>query len=446
MMIVTKKSIPRRTMLRGLGAAMALPFLDGMVPALRAIAQTAASGKQRFGAVYVPNGMVMQNWTPVAEGAGFEFSPILQPLEALRKQVLILSGLDSAIFPGERQSSHPRGSTKFLTNSPPKSTTGSDFYAGVSIDQIIAKKFSSETQLASLEVSLESTESAASCEVGFSCAYTSTISWRTPTQPLPMENNPRAVFERLFGDGGTTDPLARLTRMRQQRSVIDSVQESLGRFAQKLGPGDRAKLDEYLEGVRDVERRIQIAEAQGAQQIPVIDQPVGAPAAFEDHTKLMYDLQVLAYQTDLTRVSTFMIGRELTGRQYPEIGVPDAHHAISHHAKDPVRLDKLTKIQTYHVKLFADYLKKLQSTPDGDGTLLDHTTILYGAGFSDSNEHSPLNLPMLVAGGGASRFQGGRHLRFPKGTPLANLNLTLLETMGVHLDKFGDSTEHLSLS
>jgi hypothetical protein len=443
-MIVTKRAIPRRTVLRGVGAALALPLLDGMVPALAAVQKTAAKPTNRLGVVYVPNGVSTNSWRPTVEGAGFELTPTLTPLEPFRDRLLVLSGLDSKVWPGERSSAHTKASTKFLTNMPAKPTTGSDLHAGTSMDQVVAKEFGSQTQLASLELSLESTESAGACDVGFSCAYTSTIAWRSPTTPLPMENNPRTVFERLFGDGGS-DPAARRARMQQQRSILDSVLQSVDRFQRGLGKADRAKIGEYLEAVRDVERRIENAEAQSGQELPFLEHPAGIPATFEEHSKLMYDLQVLAYQTDLTRVITFMIGREFSGRQYPEIGVSDAHHPISHHAGDPVKIAGLAKINAYHMRLFAYYLEKLRATPDGDGSLLDHMTIIYGAGISDGNAHDTINLPVLLLGGGAGYFKGGRHLRYPNATPLANLNLTVMESLGVHLESFGDSTGHASV-
>jgi hypothetical protein len=443
-MIITKKAIRRRTILRGLGATLALPLLDGMVPALTALAKTAAKPTNRFGAVYVPNGIMMQNWTPAAEGAAFEFKEILKPLEPFRDRLLVLSGLNSippVILGGSNGGGvHARASTRFLTDIPPKVTNGSDLEAGISMDQVLAKELGRQTQLASLELGLESAESAGSCDIGFSCAYTNTISWRSPSTPLPMEYNPRAVFERLFGDGGTTDPLARVARMRQERSILDSVTEEAAGLGRRLSPGDRAKLGEYLEAIRDVERRIQNAEAQSARELPVVENPGGVPATFEQHAKLMYDLQVLAYQCDLTRVITFMVGREFSGRTYPEIGVPDSHHPISHHQGDPEKLAKLVKINTYHATLFAYFLERLRATPDGDGTLLDHMTIIYGGGMSDSNAHDFRNLPILLVGGGAGQLKGGRHIRYPKDTPLANLHLTLMDKFGVRVDSMGDST------
>ena len=441
-MIITKKAIPRRAVLRGVGSTLALPLLDGMVPALTAVARSPARPTNRFGAVYVPNGMIMKSWTPATKGAGFEFTPTLKPLESFREHLLVLSGLNSnpsITQQGQGGGVHARASTRFLTDIPPKSTQGTDLEAGISMDQIAAKVLGQHTQLASLELGLESTESAGSCDVGFSCAYTSTISWRGPTTPLPMEHDPRAAFERLFGDGGSTDPRARLARMRQQRSILDSITQTAARLDRGLGPGDRLKLAEYLDAVRDVERRIQNAEEQNTQELPVVDHPVGIPASFDAYAKVMFDLQVLAYQSDLTRVTAFMLGREFSGRTFPEIGIPDSHHPISHHQNDPEKLAKMVKINVYHATLFAYYLDKLRATPDGDGTLLDHVTIIYGGGMSDSNAHDPHNLPILLVGGGGGRT-GGRHLVYPKGTPLANLHLTVLETLGVPVKSIGDST------
>lgn len=445
-MIVAKKSLSRRTVLRGMGAALSLPLLDAMVPALTAFQKTAAKPVNRFGTVYVPNGIMMAQWTPSAEGAAFEFTPTLKPLGPFRDRLLVLSGLNST--PPAKQAGavgvHARASTRFLTDVPPKVTNGSDLEAGISMDQIAAKELGKHTQLASLELGLESTESAASCDNGFNCVYTSTVSWRGSTTPLPTENNPRQVFERMFGDAASTDPAVRLARIQHQRSILDSVTQRIARLGQTVGSGDRAKLDEYFEAIRDVERRIQNAERQSATELPVVDQPPGIPASFEEHAKLMYDLYALAWQCDMTRVITFMIAHEFSGRTYPEIGVPDAHHPISHHQNDPGRLAKLAKINHYHVTLFASFLNKLQSTPDGDGSLLDHAMIIYGAGMSDSNAHDPRNLPILLAGGGVGRLKGGSHLRFPKDTPLANLHVTLLDKLGVHVEKLGDSAGELS--
>jgi hypothetical protein len=443
--IITKMAIPRRTVLRGIGAALALPLFDSMIPAFAAPAPI-----KRLGVVYVPNGMTMRQWTPAAEGAGFEFTPVLKPLEAHRERLLVLSGLNSTPPPNQAAAAgvHARASTRFLTNVPPKRSDTSDVEAGVSVDQLIAKEFGRETQLASLEVAIEGRDLAGSCDIGFSCAYTNTIAWRGPKTPLPMENDPRVVFERMFGGSDSTDRAARLAQIAADRSILDSVGDRIDSLHKRIGSRDRDKLAEYLEAVRDIERRIQRAEEQSDQQLPLVSQPRGIPADFEQHAKLMFDLQVLAYQTDLTRVITFMLGRELSGRTFPELGVVESHHATSHHQNDQLKLANLFKIKEHHSKLFGYYLDKLQATPDGDGSLLDHTLLLYGAGMSDSNQHAPANLPIVLAGGGIGRGQGGRHVRYPNGTPLANLHLTLLDKFGVPtVERIGDSTgrlEHLS--
>lgn len=438
-MIITKKAISRRAVLRGLGTTLALPLLDGMVPALTAWSRTPANPTKRFGIVYVANGMVMENWTPKAVGAGFEITPILQPLAPYRERLLVVSGLNN----NEDDKSHETGSTKFLTGMPPKSTQGADLQAGVSVDQVAARAYGQHTQLASLELALDAGEFGGTCGAGYSCAYTNTICWRGPSTPLPMETNPRVVFERLLGDGGSTDPAARMARMRKDRSILDSVTDKLSRLNRDLGARDQSKLSEYLEAVRDVERRIEKAEAQGGQELPDVSQPAGIPASFEEHAKLMFDLQVLAYQTDLTRVITFMVGREFSGRTYPEIGISEAHHPLSHHQYDPEKLAKLTKLQTYQASIFAYYLDKLNSVKDGDGTLLDTTMILYGGGLSDSNAHLATNLPVVLVGGTGS-IQGGRHLKFGDETPMANLHVTMLHKLGVEVESLGDSTGELS--
>ena len=438
-MIVTRKSIPRRTVLRGLGASLALPLLDGMVPAFAAMRTTAANPVRRLGVVYVPNGMMMQDWTPATEGVGFDFTTILQPLEPFRSHVQVLSGMQGA----DGEGPHARAATRFLTGVTSQPDNGSNLQAGVSMDQIAARAQGQHTQLASLELAIDGRDFAGSCDDGFSCAYTNTIAWANETTPLPMENNPRVVFERLFGDSGSTDLAVRQARLAKDASLLDSVTERADALSRRLGPGDQAKLSQYLDAVRDVERRIQMAEAQSDRELPVVDQPPGIPGTMGEHVKLMFDLQALAYETDLTRVTTFMMGREITGRTYAEIGVPDAHHPISHHQRDPDKLAKLTKINQYHVQLFAQFIERLRSTPDGDGTLLDHAMIVYGAGMADSNSHGSRNLPILLAGGGAGT--GGRHITYTDETPMPNLHLSLLDKMGVPVDSLGNSTGRLPL-
>jgi hypothetical protein len=437
-MFVAKKAVPRRTVLRGIGATLALPFLDSMVPALSALAKTAAKPVNRFGVMYVPNGMIMQNYLPALEGAGYELTPTLTALAPFREQVLVLSGLECIPTPGRPGGAHAKASTRFLTDvSPPTSETWLD--AGISMDQILAQHIGKQTQLASLELAIETGETAGACDTGYACPYTNTISWKSQNTPLPTQNNPRIIFERLFGDSGSTDPKARLARMRQQRSVLDSVKDEIARMQGVLPQTDRTKLAEYFDAIRDVEQRIQIAEDQSDQPLPLVDHPAGIPARWEDHVMLMFDLQVLAYQCDLTRVITLMLGHEHSGMTYPQIGVPDAHHPITHHQQEPEKVAKVAKINAYHVKMFAAYLQKLQAAADGDGTLLDHMTLIYGAGMADSNTHSPIDIPLILAGGGAGQLKGGRHLRL-KNTPLANLHLTLMDQLGVHWDRIGDSS------
>ncbi len=442
-MIITKKGISRRTVLRGLGATVALPFLDAMMPALTALGKSPAKPVTRFGAIYIPNGVIPGNWFPASEGAGFEFSRTLQPLEPFRDQMLVLSGLDSVPPPppGERQyNNHADASTRFLTDTTPSHI----LRAGVSVDQVLAKAWAEETALPSIEIALESVDSGTTCDFGRSCVYTGTISWSGPTSPLPMEQSPGAAFERLFGDSTTTDGAARRQRMQQKGSILDSLLEEVAGLQKKVGPDDRSKISGYLESVRDVERRIQKAIEHSAE-MPLVNRPAGIPEAFADHARLMFDIQLLAYQGDVTRVSTFMIGREFSGRTYPEIGVPDAHHPISHHQRDPVRMEKLSKINQYHVSLFSTFVEKMKNTADGDGSLLDHSAIMYGAGMSEGNGHVPLNLPILVLGGASGQIKGGRHIKAPAGTPLANLHVSLMNKLGVPVESHGNSTGALNI-
>jgi len=443
-MIITKKVISRRAMLHGMGSMLALTLLDAMVPALEA--KPAQSGKpiHRFGVMYIPNGMIMNKWTPVLDGAAYELSPTLSSLAPFRDQLLVLSNLACVPTPGRPGGAHAKATTRFLTDiSPPTSETWLD--AGISVDQILAQETGKHTQLSSLELAIENGETAGACDVGFACAYTNTISWKSANTPLFTQNNPRAVFERLFGDTGNTDPKARLTRIRQQRSVLDSLTQEVAHLQGTIGSSDRQKLTEYLESIRDVERRIQLAEEQNDQNLPVVDHPTGIPATYDEHVKLMCDLQVLAYQCDLTRVITLMLGREFSGVTYPQVGVPDAHHPITHHAGEAEKIAKVEKINAYHVTQFAYLLDKMRSTRDGDGSLLDHATLMYGTGMGECNAHDPRNIPLVLAGGGAGTLKGGRHIRYPKETPLANLHLTLLDSFGVNRDRIGDSTGRLTI-
>lgn len=437
-MIILKKKLSRRTMLRGLGASLALPLLDSMTPAL---ANTGPQTVSRLGVVYVPNGMAMKAWTPAAEGADFELTRILQPMAAYRDRMLVLTGLNGV---PSNAGVHASASTRFLTGVTP-ARTENNLQAAVSIDQLVARRFGRETQLGSLELALDENDVFGSCDIGFSCMYTSTIAWRDANTPLPMETNPRLVFERLFGDIGTTDPQVRLQRIRKDRSLLDSLSERVAELNREVGAGDRARLDQYLDAVRDVERRIQMAEEQSGRDLPEVTQPSGVPDTYEEHAKLMFDLQVLAYQTDLTRVITFMMGRELSGRTYAEIGVPDSHHPTSHHRDDPVLYEKIIKINEFHTGLFAWYLDKLDATPDGEGSLLDNMLMLYGAGMSDSNQHDNRGLPLVLFGGGSGKLRGGRHIRYPEGTPVSNLHLTMLDKMGMPVDRLSNSTGPLEL-
>jgi hypothetical protein len=440
-MIISRKVIPRRAVLRGMGATVALPLLDGMLPAFASEPKSIA----RLSIVFSPNGMNMGRWTPAGEGAGFSVSPTLEPLTSFRDRLVVLSGLDNSIGdarPGEGESApHERAGGVFLTSVHPER----EGRTGVSVDQVIAKELGGQTQLASLELGLHANEIVGQCEKGWSCAYMNTLSWRTPTTPLPVEYRPRAVFERLFGDSDSTDPAVRRARIQKDRSILDSVTEAAARLMRTVGPGDRARLGEYLEGMRDVERRIQRAEEQSARELPTVNRPGGIPGSFEEHAKLMFDLQVLAFQTDLTRMITFMLGPEQSNRPYPEIGVPDVHHGLSHHLHDPQKLAKIAQIDAYHITMVRYYLEKLQATRDGDGSLLDHLTVLFGCSMSDGNDHLLQNLPIVLAGGSNGRLKGGRHVRYPKGTPISNLYLTLLNATGVSLDSFGNSTGTLDL-
>ena len=446
--IVTKKHLARRTVLRGMGATIALPFLDGMVPAFANSRRIAAALPLRVGALYAPNGMNMQDWTPAAEGAAFELTPILQPLAPFRDRMVVLSGLANNAadqLPGEGSGDHSRSSAAYLTGAHAKKTEGADLENGISMDQVAAREFRRHTQLASLELALEANDMAGGCEHGYSCAYTGTVSWASATTPLPMENDPRAVFERLFGSSDSTEREARLARLRMERSILDAVSERLAQLRKGLGASDRRKVTEYVDAVRDIERRIQVAEDQSNRELPVVAQPAGVPPTYEEYAKLMFDLWALAWQCDLTRVTSFMYGREKSGRSYPEIGVPDPHHPLSHHQDRPDRLARLTKLNTFHMSLFAHFLEKLHAIREGDGRLLDRVLIVYGAGMSDSNMHHHQNLPALLVGTGSGQVAAGRHVRVAKDLPLANLHVTMLDRMGIPIDRLGDSTGKLAV-
>ncbi|MDA1094357.1 MAG: DUF1552 domain-containing protein [Acidobacteria bacterium] len=446
-MIITKMSLPRRTFLRGMGTALALPLLDAMVPAATALAQTAASPTKRLGFIYIPNGANMGRWTPSAEGA-LNLSPTLSPLAPVRDQIVIPTGLAhrQAEAWGDGNGEHSRASGVWLNGVHPRRTEGADVRAGTTADQIAAATLGRDTPLPSLELSLENSFVVGNCDNGYSCVYTNTISWRSPTTPLPMEHNPRVVFERLFGEGGTATE--RLARLGEDRSILDAVREDMTRLEQKLGPEDRGRVSQYLDAVREIERRIQRVEAQAddAALPENLARPVGIPESFDEHARLMFDLQALAFQADITRVFTFLVGREQSAQSYPEIGVPDAHHSTSHHQLDPGKLEQYAKINTYHVDLLSGFLQRLQATPDGDGSLLDQSLILYGGGISDGDQHSHIDLPLILAGGGGGQLKGGRHVRYPTDTPMTNLLVAMLDKAGVApAEQFGDSTGRLDL-
>jgi hypothetical protein len=441
MAFITKQALPRRTFLRGMGVTLALPLLDSMIPAATALAQTAASPKTRFCAIYVPHGATMDKWTPATEGAGFEFTETLKPLEKFRDRLNVVSNLAHPLAGGvgsDAGADHARSAPVFLSGASPQK---GGVHAGRTLDQVLAGHIGQDTPLPSLEVSLE--EVALNCGSGYGCAYLNTISWRTPTVPLPMESNPQVVFERLFGDGTTA--AQRLTRKQQDKSILDSITEKINRLEGRLDSGDRARLGDYLENVREVERRIQKATQQSANNPDVPTAPVGIPDSFDDHIKLMFDLQVLAYQADITRVSTMMYARDLSGTSYPGSGVRDGFHNASHHSNARARMDTFAQINRYHVQMLAYLLEKLRTTADGNGNLLDHSVLLYGSSMSNGNQHDHDPLPVLIAGGGAGQIKGNRHLVFPAHTPMSNLMLSLLETFGVHQDSFGDSTGMLNI-
>ena len=444
-MISPRQAIPRRTVLRGVGATLALPLLERMMPAT-ALARAAATPVTRFCTVYVPNGIVMERWTPETDGTGFAFTPTLKPLEPFRDHLLVLSGLDNT---GARSRSgasgaHAKPAGAFMTGIEPLPTTGSSsLQLGISMDQIVANTLGQETPLPSLELGLEGADTVngvGTCDVGFACAYQNRLAWGGPSTPLPVETNPRVVFDRLFGSIDSTDPAVRRARLRRQGSIIDSVLDKVDRLQGGLGQRDRAKLDEYLQSVREIERRLQNAEAQG-RELPLVESPAGIPVSYDEHARLMFDMQVLALQTDTTRVITFQIGREQSGATYPQIGVSDSHHPISHHGGDKNKIASLAKINAYHTTLFAYFLEQLASTSDGEGSLLDNVITLYGSAISEGNSHDIRNLPILLAGGGAGLVKGGRHVTYPEQTQrLTNLQLTLLNKLGIPTEQFGDST------
>jgi Protein of unknown function (DUF1552) len=439
-MFVTKKHLPRRTFLRGAGATLALPLLDAMVPAGTLLARTAGTPPSRLGFVYLPHGANMDRWTPSTEGSGFEFPPTLKPLEPFRNQLDVVSGLGHRA--ADSTAVHSLSPTTWLSGVRPKPTQGVDAYAGITADQIAARRIGQETLLPSMELATEDQSGLiGACDRDYGCIYMNTLSWRTPTTPMPMEINPRKVFERMFGQGGTAAD--RLKRSEEDRSVLDAITRQVAGLTRTLGAKDRTSVSDYLESVREIERRIEIAERRQETDLDLPPAPIGIPFQFEEHIALIYGLLALAYQADVTRVATFMVAREESNKTYPQIGVHEGHHATSHHQNRPEKLEKLAKIQLYHIELFAAFLKKLQSIPDGDGNLLDHSLILYGSNMSNSNAHNHFPLPNLVVGGATGRHTGGRHLRYPDHTPMTNLLLGLLDKVGAPMDALGDSTGSL---
>jgi hypothetical protein len=436
-MIVSKKALPRRTFLRGLGTAVALPLLDAMVPALSAQAASAAAPDRlrRLGFVYMPMGCDINRWTPPGSTSLDELSPILEPLGPVRSHVSAISNLElKNAYPG----THATSNAAFLSAARAKRTESTDYELATTVDQIAARQIGQETQLPSLELSMDLLSTVGQCDNGYACVYQNSLSWSSPTTPLPPEAHPRIVFERLFGEGGSAAD--RRAALRRRASLLDSVTEEIARLQNQLGPEDRARVDRYLDSVREVERRIQKAESDANEDtLPDLDRPAGVPASYADHARLMFDLQALALQGDVTRVITFQLARETSNRTYPEIGVPDPHHPLTHHGNDPDKIAKVAKINQFHVSLFAEFLAKLAATPEADGSLLDHCLYLYGSGMGNPNVHDHTNLPILVAGGAAGKMRGGRHIRYDEPTPLANLHLTLLDKVGIRLDSFADS-------
>ena len=440
-MIITRKHLPRRTFLKGMGAVIALPVLDAMTPAFAAPVRGGKSAL-RLAFTYVPNGITMSDWTPTGEGRAFEYSRVLKPLEAFREDTVVLSGLAhrNGQALGDGPGDHARAAASYLTGVHPKKTAGADIQNGISVDQIAAQYIGKETRFASIELGCDDSRTVGNCDSGYSCAYTNSLAWRGPATPMPPETNPRLVFERLFGDIDTSlPPETRARRLRHRRSILDLVSERTTELSAGLGPSDRRKLDEYLSSIREIERRIEKSEQDMTGLDPAIDKPTGVPVMYADYVKLMFDLQLVAFQTDSTRIVTMMMGREGSMRTYPEIGVPDPHHPLTHHRGNTEWIEKVTKVNELHMQLFSGFIGKLKETPDGDGSLLDHTIVVYGSGLSDGNRHTHHDLPVLIVGG-RDHFRLGSHIVYPKDTPMTNLFLTLLDRMGVQEEKIGDST------
>ena len=441
MNIVTGKHLSRRTLLRGVGAAISLPFLDAMRPAFAA----AAKPVRRLGVVYVPNGIMMNQWTPAKLGSDYEFTRILKPLEPFRKDILLLSGLENPAAIKAQGGGHAKASGSFLSGAVPKYTAGADVHAGKTFDQMAAMRWAGETRVPSLQLGCEDSRMIGNCDTGSSCAYTNTLSWKDPDTPLTVDTNPRSVFERLFGSvDPSLTPAQRARRSLLRRSMLDIARDSTQSLERELGTADRRKMDEYLTSVRELEQRMDAVDRD--PRIPAVEKPAGIPFQFSEYVKLMYDLQVLAFQSDLSRVSTMMVGREGSVRTYPEIEVPDPHHPLTHHRGHPDFIEKVTKINCLHVELFSYFVAKLKATQDGDGSLLDHSAILYGGALSDGNQHSNVNLPLLIAGRVADGMPSGSHMRVPQGTPVTNLFVSVLDGAGIETEKFGDSTGKVTMS
>ena len=440
-MIITKKALSRRTVLRGFGSAVALPFLDAMVPAVTAAKLTAAKPVKRLGFVFMPMGCDLSRWTPKSKDSLNELSPILKSLAPVREHVSILSNLElQPAYPG----THATSNSAFLSAAQARQTESADYFLGTTVDQIAAQHIGKETQLSSLEMSMDLMQTVGQCDNGYACVYQNNLSWSSPTTPLPAEAHPRLIFESLFGEGGSAQE--RRSALKKKASLLDFVNDDLQSLKRELGPADRSKVDDYLTSVREIERRIQKAEAATRDEaLPDLDRPDGVPASYRDHARLMFELQMLAFQGDITRITTFQLARETSNRVYPETGVTDPHHPLSHHGNDAAKIERMSKINAFHVSLFAEFLEKMKATSDGSGSLLDHSLFLYGSGMGNPNVHDHQNLPVIVAGGAAGGVKGGRHLQFDEPTALANLHLTLLDRAGVKVEKFGDSNGMISL-
>ncbi len=442
MTFITKKALPRRTVLRGMGSLVALPLLGAMVPALTATGRTAAAPISRLGFFYAPNGMFLPNFHPTGNGGrDYKITRILGPLKDYREQMIVVSGLSNngLVSPNEGGGVHTRAHGGWLSGVLPKRTEGADIEAGKTVDQFAADVLGKDTSLRSLELTTESNFTVGNCENGYSCTYQNSTSWRSPTTPLYHERDPRVVFQRLFGDGGSVE--ARLAQMQTDRSILDSVTDSINQLERKLGPSDRVMMEEYLDAVREIERRIQRTVQNNASgPLPTAQQPAGLPDTYEEHVDTLFEMLVLAYQADITRVSCFQMARELSGRTYPHIGVPEGHHTVSHHQLNPHNIEQYTKINIHQVSLFSKLIERMHNTPDGDGSLLDHSIMMYGTGMGDGDHHTPYNLPVILVGGGSGKMKGGRHIKYAMHTPFMNLGLTLLDKVGVQVDSISDST------